>query len=96
MKLKDFVDIEKFKESIKPPSKEIFSRWSFTAFEVCRANYTAIARIRDIYMQIPEEELRQDQVITFIEELLQIMQSIENKKALITAEAIQFRTFEIT
>ena len=93
MKLEDFIDIEKFTESITPPSKNIFHTWSSTAFEVSHDSYKDIARLRDIYLEIPEAELRPRQIITFIEDLLQIMPSIEMKKTLVETEVPQFRKF---
>ena len=93
MKLEDLVNIEQFIESMTPPDRSVFSIWTSTATEISRDRYAAIARIRDIYLEIPDTELRPDQIITFIEALLQELPTDEMKKTLIRTEALLFRKF---
>jgi hypothetical protein len=45
-------------------------------------------------MEIPDSELRADQILTFVRELLRIMPSLEEKKTLLRTEAIQEIKFE--
>lgn len=94
MKLEDLVDIEQFTASLAHPSKNTLHVWSATAFEICPEKHRAIAQLRDIYLEIPGEELQTRQIISFVEALLETMLSDENRKTLIRAEALQFRRFE--
>lgn len=93
MKLEDLVDIEKFTESINPPSKSIFHTWSDTALEVSGDKYKSIQRIRNDYMGLSEAELTTRHIITFIEALLYEMPSDDMKMKLIRVEAFQFKKF---
>ena len=95
MKLEDLVDIEKFIESVTPPDKTMFEIWSSTAFEISSESYKDIAMLRQIYLEIPDIELRPRQIISFIEELLRVLPSDEDRKTLVRAEALQFRKFEL-
>ena len=94
MKLEDMVNIGTFIESLTPPVKDVFRIWSETAFQIGGDRYEAIARIRDIYMEIPEAELKPRQIIMFIEALLNELPSDEMKKSLIRTEALRFRKFD--
>lgn len=94
MKLEELLDIEQFAASLAHPRKGIFQRWSSTAFEICPDRHRDIARLRDIYLEIPGEELRPEQIISFIEALLDAMPADENRRTLIRTEALQFRKFE--
>ena len=94
MKLEDFLDLERFTASLSHPRKGIFHTWSATAFEICPDRHRDIARLRDIYLEIPSEELRPQQVISFIEALLAALSSDDDRRTLIQAEALQFRTPE--
>ena len=94
MKLEDLVDIEQFTASLGSPSKNTFQVWSATAFEICPEKHRAIAQLRDIYLEIPGEELRPRQIISFVEALLETMPSDEDRRTLIRAEALQSRRFE--
>jgi hypothetical protein len=91
MKLEDLVNIEPFIKSITPPDKNLFRIWSDTAFEVSPDSYEEIARIRDIYLEIPAIELRPSQIVLFVEALLQTMQTYEMTKTLIGVEALHFK-----
>ena len=93
MKLEDLVNIEQFIESMTPPYRSVFSIWANTATEISRDRYAAIERIRDIYLEISDTELRPDQIIMFIEALLQELPTDEMQKTLIRTEALQFRKF---
>ena len=95
MNLEDLVDVEEFTRSMTPPDKSTFQIWSATAFEVSPASHRDIAMLREIYMEIPEAELRPQQIIIFIEALLQALPSDEDRKTLIRTEARQFRRFEL-
>ena len=96
MKLEDLVDIERFTDSVTPPRKIAFRNWSYTAIEVGPESYGDIATLLQIYMEIPEAELRSEQFIFFVEDLLQAMPTDENRKTLIRAEALPFRRFELS
>jgi hypothetical protein len=94
MHLEDLVDIEPFTRSITPPDQGMFQIWSATAHEISPLSDRAIVSLRQIYMEIPESELRPSQIITFIEALLRALPSDEDRKTLIRTEALQFRRFE--
>lgn len=93
MKLEELVDIERFTQSITPPSKNIFNTWSDTALEINGDNYKSIQRIRYDYLGLSETELTTRRVITFIEALLYELPSDEMKKSLIRIEAFGFKKF---
>jgi len=95
VKLEDLVDIEKFTQSMTPPDKSIFQTWLTTAFEISPDSHNDVARLGQIYMEIPTAELRSRQIISFIEELLQALPSDEARKTLVRTEALQFRKFEL-
>jgi len=95
MNLEDLVNIEEFTRSMTPPDNGTFQIWSATAFEVSPASHKDIARLREIYMEIPNAELRPQQIITFVEALLQALPSDEDRKTLIRTEALPFRRFEL-
>ena len=94
MKLEDLVNIEPFIESMTPPDRCVFSIWASTATEISGDRYKAIARIRDIYMELADTELTTRHIITFIVELLYEMPSGEMKKTLIRIEAMRFKKFD--
>ena len=94
MKLEELLDIERFTASLTHPHSGIFRTWSSTAFEICPDRHRSIAQLRDIYLEIPSDELRPRQVISFIESLLAAMSSDDDRRTLIRTEALQFRTFE--
>ncbi len=93
MKIEDLLNIERFTESITPPSKQIFRIWSDTAMDISPDSYKSIIRIRDDYMGLSETELTTRRVITFIEALLYELPSDEMKKSLIRIEAFGFKKF---
>ena len=93
MKLEDLLDIEAFIKSVTPPDKHLFRIWSDTAFEVSPDDYKKVAMTRDIYLEIPDTELRPSQIVSFIEDLVQAMPTDEKKKTLIRTEAFQFKKF---
>ena len=95
MKLEDFLDVEAFEKSVTPPDSGLIQIWSQTAFEVCGDKHRDVARIRDIYLEIPAAELRPRQIVTFVEALLQALPSDDARKSLIRAEALKFRRFEL-
>jgi len=92
-KLNELVNIQKLKERLTPANHSTFSIWKNTALEICRDKYEDICNLYNIYMEIPEEELRVDQLILFIDDLVDIMPTLENKKSLITAEAFSEKVF---
>lgn len=93
MNLEELVDISAFRKSLTPCDKSIFFIWKTTALEIERDRYQAISSAYDIWNEIPPEELRPDQIISFIEELLRILKDTEKQKLLIQTEALPFRTF---
>lgn len=93
MILEDLIDIEAFTKSITPPDKGVFTLWSSTAMEISREKYRDVARLRTIYMEIPADELRPSQIVSFLEQMLQAMQSDEERKTFIRAEFFQFKKF---
>jgi hypothetical protein len=95
MQLEEVLDVERFTKSVTPPDKFLFQSWSSTAFEISPEKHRDIARLRQIYMEISEAELKPRHIILFVEALLQELASDEQRKALIRAEALQFRRFEL-
>lgn len=94
MKLEDLVEIEPFSKHLAEGGSSVIRIWSETALEICRDQHRDIARIRQIYSEIPSTELRPQQLISFVEAILEAMPSDEDRKTLIRVEALQFRTFE--
>ena len=94
MKLPDLVDLNRLEKSLVGCDDSVFRIWKDTAIEIDSSKYRDILRIFEIYAEIPLSELRTDQVISYIEELLAILDSPEQQKSLIRAEAFQFRTFD--
>lgn len=93
MVLAELVDLEAFRSSLVPCSKSIFSIWRSTALDLEHERYADVTRTCNIWEEIPANELRVDQIISFIEELLRILRNPEKQKSLIRAEAYQFKTF---
>lgn len=94
MTLAELVDLDRFTTSLHPPSKCLFDRWQHTAFEVAPDRTNEIARTFQIWNEIPQRELRVDQLTSYIEELLRILQTEERQKTFLTIEALQFRRFQ--
>jgi hypothetical protein len=94
MEPKDLVDLEALAESVAPPSPSIFLFWTATAHEVCHAQHREFATYLRIYQEIPASELRKDQIVSFADALLRAMESDEQRKSWILAEALTFRKFE--
>jgi hypothetical protein len=95
MNIEDYLDVEAFEKSVTPPDGGLIQIWSQTAFEVCGDKHRDVARIRDIYLEIPAAELSPRQIVTFVEVLLQALPCDEDRKRLIRAKALQFRRFEL-
>lgn len=94
MKPAELLDLEQFAASLTNPNKSIFRIWSETALEISPEKHRAIAQLREIYLEIPSEELKPRQIVSFVEALLEALPSDDNRRTLIRAEALQFRKFE--
>lgn len=91
MKLDELVDIDRFRESLEPPSRGLFGTWQNTAFAIAHEKSFGIARTFEIWNEIPSEELGVDQIISYIEELLRILDTPDRQETLIRVEALSYR-----
>jgi hypothetical protein len=94
MELENLVDVEQLSARLAKERRNVFHYWTATALEICSTEYKSITNLKTIYMEIPDSELRADQILTFVRELLRIMPSLEEKKTLLRTEAIQEIKFE--
>lgn len=94
MKLEDLVDVERLRLRLGLEGQSVFHQWTATALEICHEKYREIANLKVIYMEIPADYLQTEQIITFVRSLLDIMPSLEEKKTLLRAEALQERRFD--
>jgi hypothetical protein len=91
MIISDLIDTDRFSASLLPPSKSYFTIWRDTAFEVAGDKSAEIARTFGIWDEIPPEELRVDQLISYFDELLRILGTRVRQDSFIAAEAMQYR-----
>lgn len=94
MKLEELLDLDQFTASIAHLQSSLFRTWSSTAIEICPDRYRDFVRLRDIYLEIPANELSPQQILTFMKDVLAAMPTDSERKSLIRIEALQFRTFE--
>jgi hypothetical protein len=93
MKNEYLVDIPKLAEHLKEEGACSFQRWAATAHEIARDAYNAIERVRHDYSTLHESELLKFRYESFIGAMLDTMPTLEMKKTLLTAEAIQYKKF---
>jgi hypothetical protein len=91
MIIAELVDLDRFVANLHPPSKDIFRIWRDTAIEIAKDRTAEIIRTFKIWDEIPPEELRVDQLVSYCDELLRILATTDRQKALITAEALLYR-----
>ena len=93
MKNEDLVDIPKLAEHLKEQGACSFNRWASTAHEIAKDAYKVIERVRHDYSTLHESELLKFRYESFIDAMLNTMPTLEMKKILLTAEAIQYKKF---
>lgn len=69
----------------------IMNRWRDTALEISRTQYRDIVILHQAYSECSDAELRPDKVISFLDSLYQLMADDDERRKLITTEAIHLR-----
>jgi hypothetical protein len=95
MQLDELVDIDKLGQRLAKEGSRVFSEWSATATEICGDRYKQIAILQMAYLEHVEPQIPAYKFVSFVEQLVRIMPTIENKKSLLRAEAFAERKFEL-
>jgi hypothetical protein len=92
MKLEDLMRVDDYTANLQPPLTSILHEWSQTANGVTNKRSHEIGTILENYMKIGDALTRR-QITTFLEDLVEVMRSDEDRRKLIGAEALQFKKF---
>lgn len=96
MELDELIDVDKLGQRLAQQGRSVFSQWSATALEVCGDRYKQIAILQTAYLENEEPQIPAYKFISFVEQLVGIMPTVENKKSLLRAEAFAERKFELS
>ncbi len=72
-------------------ARHIMNRWRDTALEISRTRNRDITILHQAYSECSEAELKPGKVISFLDSLYQFMADDDERRKLITAEAIHLR-----
>ena len=90
--LEQYVDISALKEgmaNIEPHTA--IRRWTETAIEISNTYRNQLTQIRDIYLEIPENELTNEQTLRCLNTILEQLEDAESRNTLIATELLDYR-----
>lgn len=93
MKNNDLVDMPRLIARLQREGSSVFGYWCETACEIEPGAESRIRMVAHNYKTFGAAELKDFRYKTFVEEILGALGSVENKKSLLQAEALQEKKF---